>query len=104
MITSGTASARHCGITFSGRRGGNRSRSYRPYMLLELDGLGTVPKSLVLNPKAPTLLPRHETPRSAEAVEKLVRNLVKQKIVSFAGKHRLCEAVASETKCKVYER
>ena len=46
-------------------------------------------KSLVLNPKALTLLPRHETPRSMEAVEKLVRNLSEQEIVSFAEKRRL---------------
>ena len=41
-------------------------------------------KSLFLIPKALKLLPRHETPRLDEALEKLVRNLSEDKNVSFA--------------------
>lgn len=41
-------------------------------------------KILVLNPKALTLLPRHETPRLDEALDELVRNLSEDKNISFA--------------------
>jgi hypothetical protein len=38
-----------------------------------------------------------------ETVEKLVRNLVKDKIVSFAGKHRLCRRLRVKRSLGLYE-
>ena len=70
-----------------------------PYMLLELGGRAVL-KPLSLNPKAPTLLPRHETPRSMEAVEKLVRNLSEEENCQFCWETPPVQTVESETKAE----
>jgi hypothetical protein len=66
-------------------------------MRLELGGWNCT-KSLVLNPKALTLLPRHGTPRSMEAVEKLVRNFSEQENCKFCCEIPSVQTVARETK------
>ena len=59
---------------------------------------------LVLNPKAFTLLPRHEHPRSVEAVEKLVRNLSERENCQFCWETPSVQTVTSEQNLRLDER
>ena len=49
-------------------------------------------------------LPRHETPWPVDAAEKIVRNLVKEKIISFAGKPPLLGRLRAEENVRFDER
>src|SRR6266850_133515 len=100
MITWVTASARHCGITSSGQLVDNPRLRIARYMLLELAAQScTKTLSEIRNPLH--CLPRHETPWAVDAAEKVVRNLVKEKIISFCWETPSVGTFASARKCTV---
>lgn len=93
-----TASARRFGTTCFEPRDGDRVLRPKPFLLnlrWPTIALKSCPK--IRNPV--NWLPRHGTPRSAEAVDNFVRNIVKYKLLLLLG-NTLQWSVANVTQCE----